>query len=84
MIFGVVFFGYIIATALALQSNADAQRSVYVERLEGIERFLMVRQESIFSSFVVLTFYLLIGLWDLGTSLMTTSFQDHGPGGMCE
>jgi len=42
MIFGIVFYGYIIASVAAGLANADAQRARYQERLETIKTFLKV------------------------------------------
>ena len=42
MIFGIVFYGYIIASVAAGLANADAQRARYQERLDAIKTFLKV------------------------------------------
>ena len=43
MIFGIVFFGYVIASVAASLANADAQRARYQEKLTAIQRYLKVR-----------------------------------------
>ena len=40
MIFGVVFFGYIIASVTASLANADIHRVTYQSRLNSVKRFL--------------------------------------------
>eukprot|EP00794_Sanderia_malayensis_P016547 gene16547-18222_t len=47
MIVGVITFGYIITVALAYQSTPDSHKSVYLERLQGIERFLLDQEISL-------------------------------------
>lgn len=42
MIVGVVFYGYVIASAAASLANADAQRARYQQKLNTINRFLKV------------------------------------------
>ena len=46
MVFGVVFYGYIIANVAASIAAADAQRARFQGRLDGIKRFLTVSQSS--------------------------------------
>lgn len=46
MIVGVVFYGYIIASAAASLANADVQRARYQQKLDTIGRFLKVRMMS--------------------------------------
>ena len=43
MIIGVVFYGYVIASAAASLANADVQRARYQQKLDVINRFLKVR-----------------------------------------
>ena len=42
MIFGVLFFGYIIAAVAASMANADAQRARFQRKLQLIKKFLKV------------------------------------------
>ena len=42
MIFGIVFYGYIIASVAAGLANADTQRARYQERFGTIKTFLKV------------------------------------------
>ena len=42
MIFGIVFFGYVIASVAASLANADSQRARYQEKLTAIQDYLKV------------------------------------------
>lgn len=45
IVFGIVFYGFIIARVAAGLANADAQRARYQERLDGIKNFLKVSRK---------------------------------------
>ena len=47
MILGIVFYGYIVAYISASMANEDAQRVRLKERLNGMKRFMEVRNWSL-------------------------------------